>query len=312
MRIISKTGREDIAFVYVAETKEKKLVEFVESVQPPIPRSKKWVIIISTLYGCPVKCSFCDAGGFYYGKVSESDMLNQIDFAVQNRFNGNDIPVEKFKIQFARMGEPAYNSDVIKVLEKLPEIYNAPGLIPSVSTIAPKNSEKFLNDLSDVIEEKYKKNFQMQFSIHTTDIKKRDNLIPVKKMSFREISKFGEGMYHNGGRKITLNFALAEGMPIETSVLLDNFDPDKFLIKITPVNPTLSSMKSGIKSVLREDDQIGIDIKLRKAGYDVILSIGELEENMIGSNCGQYITNYKNSGEIIEKGYTYSSEEFCR
>ena len=71
MRIIGKTGREDIALVYLAETKEGKLVEFVESVQPPIPRDEKWVLIVSTLYGCPVGCLFCDAGGWYDGKLSK-------------------------------------------------------------------------------------------------------------------------------------------------------------------------------------------------------------------------------------------------
>ena len=35
-------------------------------------------------------------------------------------------------------------------------------------------------------------------------------------------------------------------------------------------------------------------------------SIGELEENHIGSNCGQHIMNYMKSGECLEDGYTYA------
>ncbi len=34
----------------------------------------------------------------------------------------------------------------------------------------------------------------------------------------------------------------------------------------------------------------------------MIISIGELEENLIGSNSGQYITRYK---EAVASGYTY-------
>ena len=44
---------------------------------------------------------------------------------------------------------------------------------------------------------------------------------------------------------------------------------------------------------------------LREVGYEVILSIGELEENNIGSNCGQYITNYLREKKSIKSGYTY-------
>ncbi len=51
MKITAKAGKEDIATVFIAEMDNGKLVEFVESVQPPIPREKKWVLIVSILYG---------------------------------------------------------------------------------------------------------------------------------------------------------------------------------------------------------------------------------------------------------------------
>ena len=80
MRIVAKTGREDIAVVYVAELENGKYIEFAESLQPPFPREKKWVLTISTLYGCPVGCRFCDAGSFYQGKLSTHQILSQIDY----------------------------------------------------------------------------------------------------------------------------------------------------------------------------------------------------------------------------------------
>jgi len=75
MKILASTGREDVAMVYMAEIEQGKLVEFVESVQPPLPREKKWVLIVSTLFGCPVKCLMCDAGSHYEGKLSREDIL---------------------------------------------------------------------------------------------------------------------------------------------------------------------------------------------------------------------------------------------
>ena len=83
MKVIASTGREDIALVYIAELEEGKLVEFVEALQPPLPREKKWVLLVSTMYGCPVGCAMCDAGGFYHGKVTKEDIFAQIDFLVR-------------------------------------------------------------------------------------------------------------------------------------------------------------------------------------------------------------------------------------
>src|SRR4030042_1207103 len=68
MEVVYKTGSSDLATVYVARSESGHLLEFVESRQPPLTRDQKWVLIISTLYGCPVNCIICDAGGNYKGR----------------------------------------------------------------------------------------------------------------------------------------------------------------------------------------------------------------------------------------------------
>ncbi|MFH1009914.1 MAG: radical SAM protein, partial [bacterium] len=147
MKILAKTGDESIATVYVAEMGNGKLIEFAESVQPPIPRERKWVLTLSTLYGCPIGCRLCDAGGHYEGKLSAKDLFSQIDYLIGGRYKNGRVPVQKFKVQFARMGEPALNPNVLDVLEELPTRYDAPGLLPSISTITPKETEKFFERL---------------------------------------------------------------------------------------------------------------------------------------------------------------------
>ncbi len=310
MKIIAKAGEENIAMVYIAEMDNGKLIEFVESVQPPAPREKKWVLIVSTLYGCPVGCRFCDAGEYYRGKLSKDEMISQIDYLIERRFPDRKVNVEKFKIQFARMGEPAFNQSVLNVLEELPSRYDAPGLLPTLSTVAPKGTDEFFNKLVQIKERNYKERFQLQFSIHTTDREMRDWLIPVKKWDFDKIAEYGTSFYRKGERKITLNFALAEGMPVNIDILLHYFDPQTFLIKITPVNPTYRANSNEIYShILPDKEKYEIIEMLKEAGYEVILSIGELAENHIGSNCGQYITNYIKEKEKIEGGYTYPVEK---
>jgi len=306
MKVLAKAGNEEVATVFVAEMENGRLIEFVESVQPPIPREKKWVLIVSTLYGCPVGCRLCDAGGYYQGRISKDEMISQIDYLIRRRFPDGGVPVGKFKIQFARMGDPALNQSVLEVLEELPLLYDAPGLMPTLSTVAPAKTESFFERLIEIKSELYRERFQLQFSIHTTDRRRRDWLIPAEKWDLEEISGYGESFYRDGERKVTLNFALGDGMPVEPGVLLRHFNPDKFLIKITPVNPTYRARENRISShILPEKENYQLIDALKEAGYEVVLSIGELEENDIGSNCGQYVTNYLKQKKDLVAGYTY-------
>jgi 23S rRNA (adenine2503-C2)-methyltransferase len=313
VKVLASTGREDVAMVYVIDLGENKLIECVESVQPPIPREDKWVLLVSTMFGCPIGCSMCDAGGHYQGKPTKEQIHAQIDFLVKKRYLDGVIPAKQFKIQFARMGEPSLNPNVLNVLDELPALYSAPGLMPSLSTVAPKGSDEFMERLLEIKTDKYPGgHFQFQFSIHTTDETLRDEIIPVKKWSFAEMEAYGEKFYAPGDRKITLNFALAQDMPVEPAVLRRYFDPGKFLIKITPLNPTYRAQENNLSSYIDpqvEDNGYAIVEALKIAGYQVIVSIGEVEENLIGSNCGQYIKRHLSASQPISDGYTYSIQD---
>jgi 23S rRNA (adenine2503-C2)-methyltransferase len=306
MKVIKKTTDSSLATVYVAESASGQWIEFVESTQPPFTREEKWVLVISTLFGCPVDCKFCDAGGNYKGKLSYDELLFQVDYLIREKYPDLRVPAAKFKIQFARMGEPAFNPAVLQFLSNLPGLYDIPGFIPSLSTIAPKGTGKFFSKLLEIKKEKYASSFQLQFSIHSTDKKQRDELIPVRKMDFHEIAAYGKQFFDPGGRKITLNFALSTSSIIEPDVLLKHFSPDYFIIKLTPVNPTYKAVKNNMQTLITDDTrQYEIKDRLEACGYEVILSIGEWEENKIGSNCGQFVQTYINSCKKMPGAYTY-------
>ena len=315
MKVFAVTGTPDVAEVFMADMGEGRMIEFVEALQPPYLRDERWILMISTLYGCPVKCLICDAGGGYRGKPTAEEILRQIDHMVYRWYPDGHVPASKFKIQFARMGEPALNMAVLDVLEQLPERYVAPGLMPSISTIAPHGTDAFFDGLLELKNRLYSnRRFQFQFSIHTTDVMLRDKLIPVRKWSFADMAAYGERFYRPGDRKITLNFALAEGMPVEPDVMLRYFDPERYLVKITPVNPTCHAVQNGLSTHIDpyrpETGQI-VAQSLTEAGYDVIVSIGEVEENEIGSNCGQYVLKYMESQKTLEDGYTYEVQQLA-
>jgi len=293
LTILHEQAEPELATVFVARLADGACVEFVESVQPPVPLERKWVNIVSVLRGCPVRCPFCDAGGAYGGPVTADELLAQLDHLVLRRFPDGAVPVPKWKIQFARMGDPAFNRDVIRVIEQVPGRYRAPGFHPSVSTVAPAGCDRFFEEL---IEAKRRlglgQRFQLQFSLHATSEAARRDLIPVRLWSFGQIAAFGARWFEPGDRKITLNFALAEGTPFEPARLLEHFPPERFLLKITPVNPTRNSERHGIRSAVdaeRPGNNPWVRERCAAAGYEHILSIGELAENEVGSNCGMYL-----------------------
>lgn len=149
----------------------------------------------------------------------------------------------------------------------------------------------------------------MQFSIHSTDEQQRNNIVPVKKWSLEQISSYGEKFVTKNDRKITLNFALAKENIVDHKIIKHYFNPEKFLIKITPVNPTYKALENGLNSDVTEDGTIlnhsTFVEELRKSGFEVIVSVGELEENKIGSNCGQFVQRHLINDSKLNTAYTF-------
>ena len=312
MKIVATTGNPNLATVYMADMGGGRLIEFVEACQPPYSRDERWILMVSTLYGCPIKCLFCDAGGGYRGKPTAEEILAQIDYMAEQWFPNGVIPASKFKIQFARMGEPALNMATLDALEELPRRYQTRSLMPSISTVAPLGTDSFFARLIEIKNRLYANgSFQFQFSIHTTDVARRDQLIPVRKWDFARMAAYGEEFHRAGDRKITLNFALAADSPIDSNTLVRYFDPARYLIKLTPVNPTSRATQNNVSSFidpLNPNSAQSIVENLTRDGYEVIVSIGEVEENEIGSNCGQYVLNYLQSGMAVKDGYSYAMQ----
>ena len=63
LEVIYSSGNEEVAMVYVGVLRgdDRYRVEFVESLQPPHPRDEKQVVIVSSLFGCPIAC--CSGAG---------------------------------------------------------------------------------------------------------------------------------------------------------------------------------------------------------------------------------------------------------
>jgi 23S rRNA (adenine2503-C2)-methyltransferase len=235
------------------------------------------------------------------------------------------------------MGEPALNPAVLEVLNALPHRYDNPYLVPCIATTAPAKNSGWFEELLKIKQTIYQgKTFQLQFSINSTDEAERDRLMPIPKWGLSQIAEYGMRFVANGDRKVSLNFALTEGVSVDAQIVARYFDPKKFCIKVTPLNPTetasinqlttsinppipplIKGGAGGFVPYFKRRNSIpnspfekgwsgGICLSqnsnqfisdLQNFGFDVIISIGEPKENDIGSNCGQAVRRLR--GNIV-------------
>lgn len=290
LRIISKISIDKVASTYVGYVRNnrKNLIEFVDSTPPPqSDRKRKWVIIVSSQIGCALRCKFCDASMYFRGNLDKDEIISQIEYVINNHTTINPHSTEKFKIQFARMGEPALNNAVIEAILDLKSRY--PEYIPCIATTAPIGSEKFFERLLSI--KGQFADFQLQFSINSTDLYYRDKIMPFKKLPLNWIGRYAQKFYTVGKRKVVLNFALPLGATMDYKIIERYFSPKYCIVKLTPLNPTKNAISSNF-NISEDCEKIHSFLKfhadnLLKIGFQSIISIGDMRENTVLSNCGQ-------------------------
>jgi len=293
--IVEKKGSEEVAVVYLLRSAREKgvFIECVESLDPPKPPEEKWVMTLSSQKGCPAGCVFCDASYYYGGSLAKEDLAAQLDIMTGRHLDDGRMRSKKIKLHFARMGEPAFNDAILDFLPELSARYGNASFIPTIATVGPAGRGRWFARLREIKDLYFGGgNFQLQFSMNTTDEAHRDRIMPVRKISFAEIAGLGKRWFRKGDRKVTLNYALFKESPFDAGSIAALFDPGLFLVKITPMNPTTRAESLGMESDMDFAGGVSQRVKDAKArlesgGFDVILSAGSIEEIMTGSNCGQ-------------------------
>ena len=274
-----------------------------------LPLEEKWVITISTQYGCSVSCPYCDVPKVGAGRNATFDDL------VQQVLTGLHLHPEvertgRLNIHFARMGEPSYNPAVLDAAKWFRDHLRRDDdgqvkyeVHPVVSTMMPRNNEwlkTFIHTWMRIKNRVYEGNAGLQLSINSTDETERSFLFSNKACTLPEIASIMEGTIPFG-RKITLNFAVA-GYQIDPDVLLKHFSPERFVVKLTPMHKTATALEKGIETCgdytsihpYEEDES-----RLKAAGYDVLVFVASLEEDMGRITCGNAIL----SGTLPEVDY---------
>ena len=196
-------------------------------------RTERWMIGVSTMSGCPVRCKFCATGTLKkYRNLTAEEIVEQVMFIVNKHHEIDPKNSKEFKINYTRMGEPFLNIDnVRKAIEIISEMF--PNTHHYISTIGIKNA-----DYSWV-----KGNITLQVSLHSLVDEKRNWLIPYKhKVSIEELGQIRT----DSNLKTTINMTLVDESDFDINELKKYFDPEKFFVKLSPINPNCVSEKNGV------------------------------------------------------------------
>lgn len=266
--------------------------------------SDKWVATISTQHGCPMNCAFCDCPKYgFYGNIGYSYLEHQIRQIIR----GETVrKTERFNVHYARMGEPTFNEDVLLFTELgLREVVAQEGLEavtihPVVSTMLPNANKgklkRYLHEWCRIKNEVYNGEAGLQFSINTTDEAVRAAQFDGKSLSLEEISELGKELPMPVGRKYTLNCAVTKDTILDADELTRLFDPNKFLVKLTPIHQTNAAVDNGFKLTTEYSDYDvyeKFETPLLAAGWDVIVFVPSVEEDTDRITCGNALISDK-------------------
>ena len=189
---------------------------------------ERTVICCSVQSGCKIACQFCGTGSKFVSNISAETIVYQIEEVLKDKGIENiNSSCEKFQIMLMSMGEPMDTwIDVKKALRIFNKKYPNAQLL--LSTIGVKDDKVFkeIIDLSVEIDK-----IGLQFSIHKSNDKERDILIPYKKKyNLREIRDRGTAWRIATGRNVYLNYCVDENNARETDIenLKNLFSPVTF------------------------------------------------------------------------------------
>lgn len=267
-----------------------------------MPLQEKWVITLSTQYGCVMKCTFCDVPNIEFsGNVSFDDLKAQF-YTGLKAYEGVKY-TDRLNIHFARMGEPIFNADVFKFSEWLAEnkrqIQNETGvrievIHPVLTTMCPEYKHTFdrIYDWARIKNGMFKGQAGLQISVNTSSERQRAAMFGDSSYTLGHIANKLESLQDPIGRKYCLNIAYASGNEVDGEKLAKLFDVDKWMVKITPIHNNSACRENGIQTVdgyqtyrpYKEPED-----SCKAAGFDTLVFIPSQDEEDGLITCGNAI-----------------------
>lgn len=268
-----------------------------------MPLSEKWVVTLSTQYGCRMNCTFCDVPKVKWNGNASFDDLKQQLYSAIALFP--DVKyTERLNIHYARMGEPIFNSAVFEfskwLIANKRQLLQDTGLRvevihPVLTTSLPRafgGLEGRILEWCNIKNDLYNGQAGMQFSINSTNEDQRKGMFSNISLTMEEFSLIASKMPMPVSRKYCLNFAFSTDFEIDANKVKRLFDPEKFMVKITPIHNNTACRENGIETVggyqtfapysKAEQDLIA-------AGFDVLVFVPSMDEEQGLVTCGNAV-----------------------
>ena len=246
---------------------------------------KRTVICCSVMSGCPVGCKFCGTGSKFIRNLTAEEIVEQINIVLKDKNLIDDIneKCEKLQFMFMSMGEPMLNWDEVEkaIIQLNQKFSNAQLLLSTIGCDDDKTFSKIIR-LSKKIDK-----IGLQFSIHKSNDKERNILIPFKKkMNLQKIRDAGMIWWRETGRNPFLNYCVdgTNNTDKNFEELTNLFSPVVFNFTFSVVCSPDENMKD---AAFRNLDVIKrFQDKFLKKGYNVRM-FDPAGQDDIGGGCGQ-------------------------
>ena len=168
-----------------------------------IPTKKRMTACISSQVGCNLDCNFCATGKIGFKRnLYFDEIYDQLAIISKQAIENYNIPVSN--IVYMGMGEPLLNyKNVLKSIEMITSP-NALAMSPSRITVSTVGIPKMITKLGD---DNVK--FNLAFSLHTANEKKRNSIIPISKNESLKDITFALKDYHSKtNNRISIEYIL--------------------------------------------------------------------------------------------------------
>ncbi len=255
-----------------------------------MPYLDRKTICVSTMVGCPAKCSFCATGAMGFGRnLSPGEVVGQI-LAVS--WHQNFSPRELRNLVFMGMGEPLLNYDHTIMAARLllhPQALGMSKRRVTLSTVGLAKGIRRLAAEDDL-------GLKLAISLHAPDEETRQQIIPTGQAnSITEIMDAAREYQGVTGRRVTFEYAMLSGVNDhlwQADLLAELLRGLVSHVNLIPMNPWEGSNftetpESQIQAFYDRLELRGVPVSVRRSrGRDAGAACGQLALKQPGAVSG--------------------------
>ena len=265
---------------YSLKLYDNKLVEGVL-----IPSKKRLTACISSQVGCSLSCTFCATGTLKLERnLNYAEIYDQIFILNEEALLNFGKPLSN--IVYMGMGEPLLNYENLLKSIELVSSKNGLSMSPKRITVSTAGIAKMIKKLADD-----DVRFNLAISLHTSDDKKREEIMPINKsINLEELKESIKYFFEKTGTRITYEYILFKDIN-------DSLDDAHELVKFcksTPCKVNLIEYNSvdniPFKKASNNKTEKFINFLNEK---NVIVNLRRSKGKDINAACGQLVNKLK-------------------